>query len=450
MTTPTPAEYLRAKRLVAATAARKRERLQLASMVEAGRIAVSASSDARRRRLDFSQPEQLAGLIELCRRTDSDTVHSATLQYHWLLQSMIETITPAVRPRRIDFNALPPAARPYLLAPFLDLAVGGVFPHLCFELSEPQQGRLTYVMTGGPANPDAWRSQLPQISLWLGGNWTLAEHTANTITLEQRPALPDVIAFDPRHLRAGALFLGFDVDTHKAALIPFSELSSGTYISGSAGSGKTSATHLLIKNLFANTDLFTAVYLVDGKDGVAMARYEGLHPKVRVLYDEPDVWDLTAELATTIRQRNAEQRAAGIENATRDFIALVVDELPTYISKPSAEAKNPDNKQHAQFLDNINRLAMRGRSTGMRMFFVTQTPVAEQIPVTLRANCQTTIAFRLPENAHATALFGQLESLPADPRSLSRGRALVKEGLTGKISHVQFPLVPLPKPRGQP
>lgn len=351
---------------------------------------------------------------------------------------------------KVDFSALPAAARPYLLGPFLGIAVGRVFPRLCFEASRPEQGVLVYVVSGGPVDASAWRNRLPEISAWLGATWTVAAHTASTVTLLRRNALPEVIRYGPGHLKRGALFVGINVDTHEPAYIPLVDLSSGTYIPGASGSGKTNATHLLLRSLFANLDFFAAVYILDGKDGLGMAKYQGRHPKVHVYYDESDAWKIVAELAATIRTRNAAQRAAGIENASRDFIALLVDELPTFIAKPSVDSKDPNNKLHAQFLDNLNRLAMRGRSAGLRMFFVTQSPVAEQIPVTLRTNCLTTIAFKVPENAHATALFQQLDGLPADPRNLLRGRALIKEGLTGKLTHVQFPLVPSSKAGATP
>ncbi len=137
----------------------------------------------------------------------------------------------------------------------------------------------------------------------------------------------------------------------------------------------------------------------------------------------------------------AEQRARGVDKATSDFIAVVIDELPTFVAKP------PKTQQadHAAFLDNLQKIAMRGRSAGLRFFFVSQSPVAEQIPVTLRSNCATTIAFRLPENAHATAVFGTLDATN-DPRKLPTGQAILLQSDIGKLTTVQFPFAPLYQP----
>jgi len=38
-------------------------------------------------------------------------------------------------------------------------------------------------------------------------------------------------------------------------------------------------------------------------------------------------------------------------------------------------------------------------------------------------------------------MFGQLDGLPADPRRLLRGHALFKNGLSGDVRHVQFPVM---------
>jgi DNA segregation ATPase FtsK/SpoIIIE-like protein len=146
-----------------------------------------------------------------------------------------------------------------------------------------------------------------------------------------------------------------------------------------------------------------------------------------------------------MRARNADQRARNIDNATGNFVALIIDEMSTFTAKPSGDAKHPDNKLHARFLDELAMVARRGRSTGIRLFVTAQEPVAEQIPPTIRANCLNTISFKLPIDAHATALFGQLEGLPADPRHLQRGRALLKNGVTGEIRHVQFPVMGTPR-----
>lgn len=390
----------------------------------------------------------LAGAVEFYRSLQSDAHRKLLLaDYHRLLSDMHDRGIPGLAPRRLDFHALPVDARPYLLAPYIGSLVGQTYPMLCWEQSSPAAGALTYIFTGGPADTEFWTESLPKISSWLGGTWTISASTANTLTLTRRTPLPETIVFNRTMLKRGGLFVGIDTTTHRPAYIPLSDMTSGTFVTGAAGMGKTVALHVILRSIFANLRQFTAVYLVDGKDGVAFSRYSGLHPKIHVLWEDAHVYDLAAKLVVTMQERNTRQRAQGIDNATGDYIALVIDEMATFAAKPSSDSKNPVNKAHAAFIDNLARLAMRGRSTGLRLIISAQSPVAEQVPVPVRANCQTTIAFRVPIDAHATALFGQLEGLPGDPRKLPRGHAVIAHGLQSTYQAVQFPVAPLINPR---
>lgn len=381
----------------------------------------------------------LDGVIALYRALNSETDRTTLMQtYLFLLRTLAEPATT----KRIDFHALPVGARPYLLGPYLSLLIGGSFPRLCWDTSDPKRGPLTYIFSGGPADPAAWRPKLPDINAWLGGSWTLDAATANTLTLVRRTPLPETLPFMHSYLKAGGLFLGIDADTQRPVILPFADMTSGTFIPGASGTGKSNALHIIVQSLLANLGHFQACYLVDGKDGVAFNRYRHAAPgKVHVLWNDVDVWNLMGELTLLVRKRNEEQRERNIDNATHDFIAVVIDEMSTFTAKPSVDSKNPDNKLHAKFIDDLTTLARRGRSTGVRLIIAAQEPVVEQIPASVRANCLTSIAFRLPVDAHATAMFGQLDGLPADPRKLLRGHALVKNGLSGDIRHVQFPVI---------
>lgn len=443
MKTPTHHQQHTARRLVSERLTLRRQIDKLAAIIEQKKNHNLMVSHIQDERLNFRfHPERFAGLAELVRRNSPDTARWVERRYINFLELMIDPIVPGGRPYKVEFHDLPYPARPYLLGPFLGLVVGGRYPHLCLKTSYPAQGTLTYVCTSGPADPAQWVPLLPKVNAWLGGSWTITGTTASTITLTNRRPLPTTIAFDPRLLQPGQLFLGIDTAHYRPAYLPFSDMTSGTFVAGVSGSGKSQAVHVLLRSIFANIDRFAAVFLCDGKDGVAFQRYANLHPKVTVLWDERDLWHLTSTLVEVMGRRNARQRALGIDNTHRDFIALVIDEMATYTAKPSVDSKHPDNKLHTQFVDDLARLARRGRSTGLRMIITAQEPVAEQIPTTVRNNCQTIISFKLSIDAHATALFGQLDRLPADPRELPRGRALIKHGLTSVLQAIQLPLIP--------
>lgn len=406
-----------------------------------------AHDTARFERLLFNlDPNRLAGLVELLRTTDPETARLAPIRYHHLLQTLHPATTLGKVIQHIDYAVLRPEARPYLLGPFLNLSFGNAFPRLCLQGSNPASGRLVYISPNGPSEEGAWRTHLPAIRDWLGGDWELIRHTVSVAELERRTPLPAAFPFDSRSLAPGHLYAGVDVKTRHHVHMPFADLPSGTLLAGATGTGKSNALHILLQSIFANLRFFSSVYLVDGKDGVTLQRYARIAPgKVHVLWEERHLWTLTTHLVEFMRARNADQRARNIDNATGNFVALIIDEMSTFTAKPSGDAKHPDNKLHARFLDELAMVARRGRSTGIRLFVTAQEPVAEQIPPTIRANCLNTISLKLPIDAHATALFGQLEGLPADPRHLQRGRALLKNGITGEIRHVQFPVMGMPR-----
>jgi hypothetical protein len=389
----------------------------------------------------WNAPERVDGFIELCQRNSPAIAARIRAHYEDFLKALASGDEVGFEPLRIDFHKLPHGARPYLLAGFLNIRIGNRHPYLCFDQSSVPGGRLTYVSPGGPIDASVWEQALPIINGYLGDAWSIARVAVDTITLVRRTPLPAVMPFAPSMLKSGHLFIGINVADHQPYYLPLQSMTSGTFIPGASGTGKSNALDLLLQSIFANLEQFAAVYLVDGKDGVSMNRYRSVAPnKVIVLWEERDLWTITSELVATMRARNVAQREANRDNATSDFIAVVIDEMSTFTAKPTSDSKHPDTKRHAQFIDELAMLARRGRSTGIRLIITAQEPVVDQIPATVRANCLTTLAFKLPIDVHANAVFGQLEGLPADPRRLSRGRALLKNGLTGDLHYLQIPL----------
>lgn len=440
--TPSIDQARRAKTLLLECDRLKAEIAQLTALLADAELARQANADARAECLTFTyDPNRLAGLIDTYRRTDPETARLIPIRYRQMLAGLHPATTSPPAASIIDYAALTPAARPYLLGPYLNLSFGNAFPQLCLTRSDPAAGRLVYIAANGPSDETTWRQHLPAIRDWLGGGWELARHSVTAAVLEKRPPLPAALPMDNRFLANARLYLGLDIATRQHVHLPFADMTCGTFIPGATGTGKSNALHILLQSIFANLNHFAAVYLVDGKDGVAFNRYRAIAPgKVHVLWEERDLWHLTTQLVAHMRARNAAQRERSIDNATHGFIAVVIDEMSTYTAKPSGDPKHADNKLHARFIDELAMLARRGRSTGLRLFITAQEPVAEQIPATVRANCLTTISFRLPIDAHAIAVFGELQGLPADPRKLAMGRALFKHGLAGTVQHVLFPV----------
>ena len=401
-------------------------------------------------RIKFDKhPENLAGLAELAQRNGPSNRRFLTLYYEWFLRDMIDPLLPMDipqsmrRPHQVNFHTLPHGARPYLLGPYLNIHPGNRFPRLCLERSVPTEGILHIIQTGGPVDAAFWRAQLPTINAWLGRRWVITEVTGSSLSLFQRADLPKVIPMQRAYLRPSELFLGINTETHQPEHLPLSELTSGTFIVGAAGSGKSNATHLVMQSVLANLNLFQAVFCVDGKEGMTFARYRTAAPhKVRILTDEPDLWRLTSQLVAITRQRNATLARMGLDKAPNNFVAVIIEEMSTYTAKPATDDR-ATTKAHAQFIADLSTLARKGRSAGLKILITAQDPTQEQVPTAVRANCQTSIIFRLGIDQHATTVLGGEIPPGHDPRKLTTGRALIKRD-TGTLMTVQFPIVPEP------
>lgn len=402
--------------------------------------------------LDAQLPEKRAKFGELISysRNPHNLTHAETLyrqcgsegrsrilsSYTWLLRDLIESdpLTGA-KPRKIDFAQLPLEARPYLLAAFLGDTTQGVIPRLEFEFSNLSAGVFTLVAPGGLINVRLYKQNLAAIQDWLGVTYEITATTSNRITFTRRTPLPAVLPWDDRYLASGGIFVGIDTAIRSPVYLRLDQMTAGTLINGASGSGKSIGLGIILNSILANLPLIDAVLIVDGKAGLEFSDFEAYSPKIKVLWDEKDVWAIVAMLTQTIRKRQEFQRAKGIKTLTRNYIVLLIDETSAYT------AKHSDKKGHAAFIENLAHIARRGRSAGIRCIFTTQTPTDDQIPTVIRANCDTVIAFRTPIDVHATALLGKLEELPADPRTLSKGHALVRND-RGEVRHVQFPMLP--------
>lgn len=436
----TPDQFARAATLIRATDAEERAIHVLGDLIEIAKMQADQRAIARDRLTNFAfDPSSLAGAIPLYRRTDPETCRTIQLRYHQLLAEIAEAYGPGTKPRKIDFHGLnPPEARAYLLAPYLDLMVGGAFPRLDLDRSDPARGHLVYTHTGGPADPAQWRPHLARISAWLGANFQIGDHTATTVTLIRRPQLPAVIPMDRRWIAPGKLFLGIDIETQRPAHLPLTAMPSGTLVVGRAGSGKSNATHVLMQSVLASLHLYQAVFLIDGKQGHTFRRYRTTAPeKIRVLTEEADAWRLMRQLAPVIEARNATLAEKGLETAPNSFIGVFIEEMSAYTAKPATDDK-AEIKAHGQFLNDLAALARRGRSAGLKMIITAQDPTDDQVPTRVRSNCQMVLAFRTPIDSHATMLMGELDA-ENDPRSLPQGHARIRHD-SGLFQTVQFPL----------
>jgi hypothetical protein len=439
-----PQQMKRALALIKAIDADQRAVENLGRLIAAAEITAEANHRARSALTDYlGNPDALGDAIALCRRADPEIKRMAQARYQILLANMIAPLLGGP-PRKIDFNALKPAARPALLMPYLDLDVGNVFPHLCFERSDPATGRLVYVVTSGVIDRERIALALPAASAWLGDNWRLAETTATTFTLERRPELPREIAFNPAWLKPGHLMLGIDVETQRPFRVPLARMTH-TLIAGTPGMGKSVFLHLLLRSCLSSIDQFQHIYAVCGQ-GVAFERYRGLHPKLTVDNEPEHLATLITDLQVTMKERTA-RLVAEKRDKMGEYILVLIDEWGAFNTPEGGDRKAKE--AHAAFLHAVMHLGKRGRKVGIRLMLVVQEPVERDIATGIRSTLPSIVSFRLPLAAHGQSLFGEFTppAVPADIRTLPIGRAVHHDGETSRRTLIQVPMIKPPERR---
>lgn len=441
MTKFTPRQFARALALIRATEEHERIIPNLGRLINAAQIAADANYRARDAMTDVARdPNRLADAIPLFRRADADIQNQIRGRYRMLLQDMIRPVLGGP-PRTVDFHALIPAARPYLLAPYLSWTVNGTYPQLDFAHSDPARGLLTYVVSSGVADPALLMAHLPALSAWLGANYQVTASTSTTITLTRRPELPREIPFNSAWLKPGQLMLGIDVATQLPFYVPFDAMTH-TLIAGTPGMGKSVFIHALMRSILHSIDKFDRIYAICGQ-GVAFERYRDLHPKLTVNNDPEHLHQLAADLQSIMADRT-KRLVAEKRDKMGDYILVLIDEWGAFNSPESSDKKIKE--AHAAFMRNMMHLGKRGRKVGIRLILVIQEPVERDLDPGIRSTLASIVAFRLPLAAHGINLFGEITvpSVPADPRTLPIGRCIYHDGARSTRTLIQVPVVAPP------
>ncbi|MCH9808484.1 MAG: hypothetical protein K0U74_12185 [Alphaproteobacteria bacterium] len=440
MKQPTLEQLTTAENLLASIEKKQNRIRNLKALITAAELAEGAEHSAIYAAINYdADPNRLTNACAHYQRANDVTRQTIDQSYRFLLASMAEALLPGGKPRKVDFDALQQAARPFLLGPFLNLTVGKVFPRLCLKTSDPDKGKLTYIVSGGPVESTEWRQQIPAMNAWLGGEWTVECYNATTITFLRREPLPDVIPFDPAMLKDGHLFLGIDVEKRVPFYVPISEMTH-TLVCGTTGMGKSNGLHILLRSFLHNIEDFDAVHLVCGKGGVAFRRYTGIHPKVHTYSEPEELWKLASDLVVEMKARNARMVERAEDNTYSGFIALVIDEFGAFNICDNPDRKSDEHKAHHAFMTAMMHLGKRGRSTGIRLVLTTQEPTERDISAGIKNVLPSVLVFRLPLVQHATSVFGDLADLPSNPRCLNRGHAIFRSTFSHHAELLQVPL----------
>jgi hypothetical protein len=216
-------------------------------------------------------------------------------------------------------------------------------------------------------------------------------------------------------------------------------------IGGLTGGGKSTLLNVMIcGSACAYTPWDLQYYLIDLKDGVEFAPYHDLPhvqstrsksgDELRVIDNLDDCKDLLRSLVSSIADRNATFRAAGVRNikefrgrgGNMPHIIVIADEIGDF-------AAIQDTKTRNDFFAMWGTLARKGRSAGIHLILCTQIPDAESVPKQIKGNLPVKIGFRMTKRENSETIFDSDVACHIPPIP---GRAIIK---IGDYENVQVP-----------
>lgn len=232
---------------------------------------------------------------------------------------------------------------------------------------------------------------------------------------------------------AGVVF-GTDVNTGHDLLVRVADIPH-LLVVGTSGFGKSVFLHQLVSQLVTSSEA-QQLLLVDLKGGVEFDRYAQRSSKVRVVWQYADVVAAVDDMVQLMYARQSTMKAQGLRNWNGGRVFFVVDEFAQVQLWPVTTKE--EKTTHARVIADLTRLSMLGRSMGIVLVTAIQKPTADVMDSSFRGNLQGQVCFRIASRQLASSVFPALDTLPADPVTLPRGRCLFYNAYTGatQLLHV--------------
>ncbi|WP_055567298.1 type IV secretory system conjugative DNA transfer family protein [Streptomyces atriruber] len=209
------------------------------------------------------------------------------------------------------------------------------------------------------------------------------------------PALPDPL----EATRRGVIPLGYDMH---GVIVEIRSPVGDTQmlIAGSAGAGKTEEIKWLVYFALVNG---WDVVLVDAKGDGDLAYAE----KACLIYEEVPDHDRMMDIISFVEDRHTQRAAensasvkAGNGKVKHRPLLFIIDEVSTYTDE--ADSK----KQAADFEKKLKKASRKFRSSKILVVLATQSPKAEVINTSIRANHRVRLAFGCAETKQSDVILG--------------------------------------------
>lgn len=383
---------------------------------------------SRRAEVNFgSDPAKMNGVIAKFATGCADQQNEIRSNVDRLLRRHIEDDD------KIDFAGLPFDGRVMFLPAYLGLMVGKDYPRFDFERADPKANTYVYVTRYGPADAKPWNDNLIRINRYLGGSWRATELDGTSIKIWRLPDLPDVIPMSDSLFRRGEIFFGIDMATGAPYYVPLTKMTH-LLVGGQSGVGKSVMLNQCLRSMLFNLDLIDELILVDLKR-VELSRYDGLSPKITVVRTYEELPALVERVLAKMYRRLEELEKTNELTVKSGFTVLIIDEYAS-IEQQVVNGKEETAAKKA-LTAKLVKLSQLGRAAGIRLWAQLQKPTGDNMDSSFRTNLQSVACFFMPVKINASAMFGDLEGLPADPTNLGRGEFILQDDGQNRTVHLK-------------
>lgn len=205
---------------------------------------------------------------------------------------------------------------------------------------------------------------------------------------------------------------------------------------GESGSGKSNFMQLLNINFLFNLHRINKMYMIDLKGGVELKKYEQIS-KIEFVSNIERLNILLDSVLQDLKDTQNLMLATGVRKLN-DYTLLIFDEI-------GAVSVYPDKRIREQIFNKLALIAMQGRSSGILLLLFGQKVDNTILPANIVNNLQTRVLLKTSNdnNINIIDLKDNIrERITAtEIQDFSKGRAIIKNGLTSDKYLIQFPFI---------
>lgn len=281
------------------------------------------------------------------------------------------------------------------------------------------------------------------IKQYLGvDNVKIIKNGENSIYLQILKHLPDFVKYDSKTMfKQGKIFFGMNEEGNPffKDILTLSHL----LIAGTAGSGKSVFTFLVLSSLLKNINLIGHIFLIDFKV-VSFSKFKGKHKKISVGTTHKELYEFTEKIMKEHERRLKYCEEKKISDYPDNPIYIFFDEYAQFIDTAPDKTEKEEFLMYKKTLKNLEQIAQVGRSNLLRLIIITQKPEAKVLSTKLKSNIQSRIMLKVKDKITERQILDKNVSDDfgiTDFNTMPKGRFIFMDDNSGETGIFQSPFI---------